>query len=427
LANTQYTRKIQAYNAADAATSGATSVYTSIEAVSSATWEGVTDTSITVHSGNILSSLESSSSGVYFENTTKGTNSGWIKTNTWTSSSLTPSTPYTFKITTRNAVGVMTATFEASKSTTATLGPNVPSAESFSGITSTIIQANWGANGNPDSTQYYCENTTAGTNSGWITGFDWQSTSLEVSTSYTFRVKAKDASNQESGWTGLGTQETTGYATAEASVGGVSLITGDTISSTPTITVSFGSSGTLSTSSIKPLAILGGVKSVQVDGVDTAYDIISTTDTTASIRLRNALSVGTHTIKIITYDTEGTEYLLERTGLIVASGSVITTGSTLVYPNPYDPLKGSVKITYYLSVDTGTTIYVFDTSGRMVWKSNYMSGTNGGKAGYNEVTWDTTGTFGQLTSDAYIIDLIEQGTGKVITMTNLLVWKGGGR
>jgi hypothetical protein len=137
--------------------------------------------------------------------------------------------------------------------------------------------------------------------------------------------------------------------------------------------------------------------------------------------------VGTHTLKIITYDTAGTEYVLERTGLIVASGVVTTVGPTLVYPNPYDPLAGNLKITYYLSVDTGTTIYVIDTSGRLVWKSNYMSGVNGGKAGYNEVSWDTVGTFGRLTSDAYIVSVMEQGTGKSITKTKLLIWKGGAR
>jgi hypothetical protein len=304
---------------------------------------------------------------------------------------------------------------------------NAPSAESFSNITSTVIKANWGANGNPSGTEYYCENITAGTNSGWGTGLSWTSASLEVSTFYDFRVKARSSASSESGWTSLGSRETMAQSTADASVAGVSLKDGDTISSTLTITVSLTSETTVSTASIKPLATMGGIKSVQVDGVDVAYDIISTTDFTITLRLRDALSAGTHTVKIVTYDTAGTEYVLERTGLIVSSGEVTTSGPTLVYPNPYDPLAGDLKITYYLSVDTGTTIYVIDKIGRLVWKNNYMSGVNGGKAGYNEIAWNTVGLFGQLTSDAYIVNIIEQGTGKLITKTKLLLWKGGAR
>ena len=304
---------------------------------------------------------------------------------------------------------------------------NPPSAEAFSSRTTTAIQANWSANGNPAGTRYYCENITKATNSGWITDLSWKSTTLEALTAYQFRVKAMTPSRNESSWTALGVATTEDYATLDASVAGVSLKDGDAISSTLTITVSLTSETTVSSLSLKPLATLGGVKSVQVDGVAVAYDIISSTSTSITIRLRDALSTGTHTVKIITFDTAGMEYVLERTGLTVSSGSVTTSGPTLVYPNPYDPLAGNLKITYYLSVDTGTTIYVIDTSGRVVWKSNYLSGTNGGKAGYNEISWNTVGTFGQLTSDAYIVSVIEQGTGKMITKTKLLLWKGGAR
>ena len=304
---------------------------------------------------------------------------------------------------------------------------NSPEADSFSGITTTVIKANWKANGNPATTEYYCENTTAGTNSGWITALTWTSSSLEAKTIYNFRVKARNAATSEGGWVSLGSQETAARATADASVAGVGLNDGDTISGILTITVSLTSEAGISSSSLKTLATMGGVRSVQVDGVDIAYDIISTTDFAITLRLREALLAGTHTVRIVTYDTAGTEYVLERTGLTVSSGAVTTAGPTLVYPNPYDPLAGNVRITYYLSVDTGTIIYVFDTSGRLVWKDNYMSGVNGGKAGYNEISWNTVGTFGQLTSDTYFINVVDQSTGKLITKTKLLVWKGGVR
>ncbi|MCX5748918.1 MAG: hypothetical protein NTZ10_01545 [Candidatus Saganbacteria bacterium] len=312
--------------------------------------------------------------------------------------------------------------------TSSAITVNTPEADAFSGVTTTVIKANWKANGNPATTEYYCENITKGTNSGWITAFTWTSSSLEASTIYNFRVKARITATAESGWAALGTQETTAQATSDASIAGVSLKDGDTISSTLTITVSMTGESTISSSSLRPQATLGGVKSVYVDGVAVAYDIISTTSTAVTLKLRDALSVGTHTVRVITYDTAGTEYVLERTGLSVSSGAITTTGPTLVYPNPYDPLAGNLKITYYLSVDTGTTIYVFDTSGRLVWKSSYDSGTNGGKAGYNEVLWNAIDMFGSpLASDTYFINIIEQGTGRAITKVKLVVWKGGVR
>jgi hypothetical protein len=326
---------------------------------------------------------------------------------------------YTFSNITANHT--ITASFEL-------IPVYAPSAEPFSNVTTTVIKANWGANGNPGGTMYYCENVTAGTNSGWITGLNWSSTSLEANTVYEFRVKAREAGGaQESGWTSLGTEETAGYVTAEGSIAGVDIRDGDAIPGILTITVSVTSESVVTASGIQKKAVLGGVKAVYVNDVAVTYEVISMSDTSITVRLGAALAEGTYTIKVITYDTDGTEYVLERTGLRVMAGDVITVGPTLLYPNPYDPLAGDLKITYYLSVDKDTAIYVIDTSGRIVWRSNYISGTNGGKAGYNEVTWNSVGTFGQLQSGAYIISVMEQGTGKLITKTKLMLWKGGAR
>ena len=301
---------------------------------------------------------------------------------------------------------------------------NPPSAEAFSGVTSTIIKANWGSNGNPVTAEYYCENLTNSTNSGWVSALGWTNSSLEVSTFYNFRVKARLA-NQESAWTSLGSEETAGYASADATVASVSLRNGDVISNDPLITVGL-SSESFARGRVNADSAMAGVKSVFVDSVSVTYEVVSSSPTSVTIRLGSPLSVGTHDIKIVTYDAAGTLYLLERTSLVVKAGSVVTVGPTLVYPNPYDPLAGNLKITYYLSVDTGVNLYVFDTSGRLVWRSNYLSGINGGKAGYNEVTWNAVDMFGNtLASDAYFISLMEQGSGKLIGKVKLMVWKGG--
>ena len=85
---------------------------------------------------------------------------------------------------------------------------NVPGIGSFSNVTSTSIQANWGVNGNPSGTYYLCENITSGTNSGWTTDTSWISNGLTGNNLYSFRVKARNGDNIETVSTSLGSQTT---------------------------------------------------------------------------------------------------------------------------------------------------------------------------------------------------------------------------
>jgi hypothetical protein len=85
-----------------------------------------------------------------------------------------------------------------------------PGMAAFSDITESSITANWKANGNPGgcNTEYFCENTTKGTSSGWIVETSWTETGLHCSTAYTYRVKARNALGRETAWTNLGYAET---------------------------------------------------------------------------------------------------------------------------------------------------------------------------------------------------------------------------
>jgi len=68
---------------------------------------------------------------------------------------------------------------------------NVPN--NLSGVTTeSSINLSWEDNSNPAGTEYYAENTTAVTNSGWITDLSWNSNGLTCGNSYTFRVKARN-------------------------------------------------------------------------------------------------------------------------------------------------------------------------------------------------------------------------------------------
>jgi hypothetical protein len=96
----------------------------------------------------------------------------------------------------------------------------------------------------------------------------------------------------------------------------------------------------------------------------------------------------------------------------------------LLYPNPYDPVNGNVMITYRLTTDTDTSIYVFDVNGRLVWRGNYPGGFNGGKAGYNELLWNGIDAFNRvIDNDVYMVRIVESAMGKVMGKGKLVVYK----
>lgn len=129
-ANTQYAFQAAATNGVyDSTLTANYTAWTLIEAVSGLTFSGVAATSISVASTNTPSNLSSGTSGLYFANTTTGTNSGWQQSNTpWVSGSLTPNTQYAFSGQSRNGASVTTMPATDSKHTLAgppSIGNNI--------------------------------------------------------------------------------------------------------------------------------------------------------------------------------------------------------------------------------------------------------------------------------------------------------------
>ena len=207
--NHQYGYRVKARDGGNNETASSTPTqyaYTAIEAPTGIIFGTVTPTSIEAQSATTPSGLTRGSSGLFIENTTNSANSGWKPNNdVWASSSLSPNVAYSFRAKARNGDAIETSYGSpASKYTLA----HVPGAASFSGVTQTCITANWAADGNPGGTQYFCDNTTAGTHSGWITNPNWNSCGLICGSSYSFRVKARNGEGLETGWTTLGSQST---------------------------------------------------------------------------------------------------------------------------------------------------------------------------------------------------------------------------
>ena len=72
------------------------------------------------------------------------------------------------------------------------------------------------------------------------------------------------------------------------------------------------------------------------------------------------------------------------------------------FPNPFDTRKGGpggkTTITYTLNADSDVTITVYDLLGYVVKTMSYNSGSEGGMAGPNFVTWDGRNGSGNLVS-----------------------------
>lgn len=127
-----------------------------------------------------------------YHNVTRGTYSGLIS-GTWTESGLTPNTSYTFQVGVFDRAGNVATSTTAATTTLASL----PASLVLTIDSANQITASWSANGNPAGTEYYVENVTAGTNSGWITDTSWVSDGLATSTSYTFEIKARNSEEVE--------------------------------------------------------------------------------------------------------------------------------------------------------------------------------------------------------------------------------------
>ncbi len=155
----------------------------------------LTSTSITVQVAGASDDDSGLATDPYdFENTTEATSSGDQADTTWLSDSLSVNTEYVFQVTTSDLAGnsATSITFNAYS------GANPPSALVLTVNSPTQITADWEVNGNPTGTEFFAENITASTNSGWIAdAISWVSNSLDPDTSYSFSIKARNTDGVE--------------------------------------------------------------------------------------------------------------------------------------------------------------------------------------------------------------------------------------
>lgn len=210
--NTRYGYRVKARDSAEVPNENAYSAtvykYTLMPPPTGLTTSNVTATTVDLSATGSFPNLSEGQTGTQFE-TTGGEWVGSWKTHltTDTATGLTPNTPYTFHVRSCNGDAVATA-WSLGTAGVRTLAA-VPSVLAYYPVSSQGIRANWGSNGNPGGTEYFCKETTTGKNSDWITNTTWAMTGFESGTPCHFYVKARNADGIETAWADLGAVQTT--------------------------------------------------------------------------------------------------------------------------------------------------------------------------------------------------------------------------
>jgi hypothetical protein len=91
---------------------------------------------------------------------------------------------------------------------------------------------------------------------------------------------------------------------------------------------------------------------------------------------------------------------------------LVPNTAPLTFPIPFSPVTKKhpyTSITYNLTVDGNITIYMYDTSGQIIWTRKLIAGEEGGRAGYNEVRWNGITDFGGYAGNGIVVFKIVHG------------------
>lgn len=99
-------------------------------------------------------------------------------------------------------------------------------------------------------------------------------------------------------------------------------------------------------------------------------------------------------------------------------------GKPLVFPNPYNPAHGEVKIQYRLSMQANIELVIFGADGSTVMKQRYSMGDEGGKKGLNTVSWNGKSESGMMVSNGIFIGaLIDKDENRIMDKFRLTVFR----
>jgi len=180
---------------------------------------------------------------------------------------------------------------------------------------------------------------------------------------------------------------------------------GDSIRSTPSISITVTTSNSVSSGNI----VVDSRAAAALTFTQSGNKFLSTYEVTT------ALPDGSRGLTIEVTDNYNNIGTFEIFPLYVdTAGSATIQGFPLNYPNPFDPGSQTTNIGYTLSKPANITVNIFNQVGNLVVKVSASANQDGGRAGYNEITWDGRATSGDYVGNGIYIYLIT-ANGSLVT------------
>ena len=96
-------------------------------------------------------------------------------------------------------------------------------------------------------------------------------------------------------------------------------------------------------------------------------------------------------------------------------------GTVYNFPNPFDPDDGPTVIKYTLTVDADIIINLYNINGEKIWYRRFPAGTEGGKAGLNQVIWNARNVFDASVPNGVYVCQIATPNGKTLAIVKIAV------
>jgi len=91
-------------------------------------------------------------------------------------------------------------------------------------------------------------------------------------------------------------------------------------------------------------------------------------------------------------------------------------------PNPFNPARGSTNISYSLDNSSDVALLIYNISAELVYRSDFIAGTNGGNAGNNTVVWDGAVLNGGIAANGvYFCRILDKTSGRMVARGKIAV------
>jgi hypothetical protein len=254
----------------------------------------------------------------------------------------------------------------------------------------------------------------------------------QPSTLYWFRVVAVNGDGIESASSeALNIRSGSGGGENAPNIGKIkindrSYMQGELINNAPVFTAIV--SGDVNPTSATMVIDQGETNQITIPYSDISCEMINVNTWKIVARVRTpipASPVSAHKVRITIASNTGGVALWEGS-VSVMSGKVQVVGQVFNYPNPFrpmssDPNLNKTTIAYNLNVDSNVTFIIYDITGREMYRRTFGSGSEGGRAGINQVVWNGRSIFNEVAGNGMYIYKIVSGS-KVIGGGKLVVF-----